>query len=64
MALIRSLDGRSEQVFSPDLHERFPKLKMINWFEWNKQGNEVHQRPAAKPMTTFLSSNRLTLVAE
>ncbi|QHK19743.1 hypothetical protein GU243_08390 [Pseudarthrobacter psychrotolerans] len=32
------------QVFSPDLHARFPKLKMVNWFEWNKQENEVGSR--------------------
>ncbi|MEE9964913.1 MAG: glycoside hydrolase family 26 protein [Propionicimonas sp.] len=30
------------QVFSDDLHSRFPMLKMINWFEWNKFEPEVN----------------------
>jgi hypothetical protein len=29
------------QVFGPDVHERFPRLRMINWFEWRKQEAEV-----------------------
>jgi hypothetical protein len=30
-----------EQVFDPAVHERFPQLKMVNWFEWNKVEPEV-----------------------
>ncbi|HML49870.1 MAG TPA: glycosyl hydrolase [Propionicimonas sp.] len=30
-----------QQVFSDDLHQEFPMLKMINWFEWNKYEPEV-----------------------
>jgi hypothetical protein len=29
------------QVFSNQIHEQFPMLKMINWFEWNKDETEV-----------------------
>ena len=29
------------QVFSPDIPKLFPRLKMINWFEWDKQESEV-----------------------
>lgn len=30
------------QVFSDETHERFPNLKMINWFEWNKYEIEIN----------------------
>ncbi|GII98577.1 glycosyl hydrolase family 26 [Sediminihabitans luteus] len=30
------------QVFSDDTHERFPQLKMINWFEWDKYEIEIN----------------------
>ncbi|BBE24496.1 hypothetical protein MN0502_33790 (plasmid) [Arthrobacter sp. MN05-02] len=30
-----------EQVFDPAVHERFPQLRMVNWFEWNKMEPEV-----------------------
>ncbi len=30
-----------EQVFDPALHEQFPQLRMVNWFEWNKFEPEV-----------------------
>ncbi|MHA7145302.1 glycoside hydrolase family 26 protein [Arthrobacter sp. TmT3-37] len=30
-----------EQVFAPTVQERFPQLKMVNWFEWNKMEPEV-----------------------
>lgn len=30
-----------EQVFDPTVHKRFPHLKMVNWFEWNKMEPEV-----------------------
>ncbi|WP_225437199.1 glycoside hydrolase family 26 protein [Arthrobacter sedimenti] len=30
-----------EQVFDPEIPERFPQLKMVNWFEWNKIEPEV-----------------------
>jgi hypothetical protein len=30
-----------KQVFSTDVRERFPRLRMINWFEWRKQEPEV-----------------------
>ncbi|WP_434995225.1 glycoside hydrolase family 26 protein [Arthrobacter sp. Ld5] len=30
-----------EQVFDSTVHERFPQLKMVNWFEWNKMEPEV-----------------------
>lgn len=33
-----------EQVFDPALPERFPQLKMINWFEWDKHEVEVDGR--------------------
>ncbi|KZM36519.1 glycoside hydrolase family 26 protein [Oerskovia enterophila] len=29
------------QVFSPETHERFPQLKMVNWFEWDKYEIEI-----------------------
>ncbi|SFN89593.1 Glycosyl hydrolase family 26 [Mycetocola miduiensis] len=29
------------QIFAADIPERFPKLKMINWFEWHKFEPEV-----------------------
>ncbi len=30
-----------QQVFDPDVFERFPRLRMINWFEWNKLESEI-----------------------
>jgi hypothetical protein len=30
-----------QQVFSPETASRFPEMKMINWFEWNKHEPEV-----------------------
>lgn len=30
------------QVFSPEIHQRFPQLKMINWFEWRKFEIEIN----------------------
>jgi hypothetical protein len=30
-----------EQVFDPAVHEEFPQLRMVNWFEWNKMEPEV-----------------------
>jgi hypothetical protein len=30
-----------EQVFDPTVHERFPQLRMVNWFEWKKMEPEV-----------------------
>ena len=33
-----------EQLFSPDLATEFPQLKMINWFEWDKNEVEVKGR--------------------
>ena len=32
------------QVFDPALPRRFPRLRMINWFEWDKQEREVGAR--------------------
>ena len=29
------------QVFSPEVFERFPMLKMVNWFEWRKFEAEI-----------------------
>lgn len=29
------------QVFAPEVFERFPRLRMINWFEWNKAESEI-----------------------
>jgi hypothetical protein len=29
------------QVLDPTLHERFPRLAMVNWFEWDKQETEI-----------------------
>ncbi|ACL38437.1 conserved hypothetical protein [Pseudarthrobacter chlorophenolicus A6] len=33
-----------EQVFSPQTREQFPQLKMLNWFEWDKDEAEVGGR--------------------
>ncbi|WP_231554406.1 glycoside hydrolase family 26 protein [Arthrobacter sp. L77] len=30
-----------QQVFDPSIRERFPRLAMVNWFEWNKVEPEV-----------------------
>jgi len=30
-----------EQVFSDETRERLPRLRMVNWFEWNKSESEV-----------------------
>ena len=30
------------QVLGPDLARRFPRLRMVNWFEWRKYEPEVH----------------------
>jgi hypothetical protein len=41
---LRSLNIRRawwEQVFDPTVHERFPRLHLVNWFEWNKMQPEV-----------------------
>lgn len=32
------------QLFSPGTHQQFPQLKMINWFEWDKNEVEVQGR--------------------
>lgn len=32
------------QLFSPTTHQEFPQLKMINWFEWDKDEVEVKGR--------------------
>ncbi|BDZ44826.1 hypothetical protein [Naasia aerilata] len=32
------------QVFSPETASRFPNLRMVNWFEWDKQETEVGAR--------------------
>ena len=32
------------QVYAPDIAGRFPLLRMINWFEWDKYETEVHTR--------------------
>jgi hypothetical protein len=32
------------QVFSEETHQRFPQLKMINWFEWNKYEIEINDQ--------------------
>jgi hypothetical protein len=31
-----------KQVFSDETHRRFPRLKMINWFEWRKFEIEIN----------------------
>lgn len=36
--------GWWRQVFDPTLPGRFPRLRMINWFEWDKQEREVGAR--------------------
>jgi len=33
-----------EQVFGPQTHAQFPNLKMVNWFEWDKNEVEVNGR--------------------
>jgi hypothetical protein len=33
-----------QQVFAADIPQRFPQLKMINWFEWNKHEVEVGEQ--------------------
>ena len=30
-----------QQVFAPEVFERFPRLRMINWFEWGKPESEI-----------------------
>ena len=47
----RSGDGEQDlkqawwrQVFASATHERFPMLKMINWFEWDKYEPEISGR--------------------
>ena len=30
-----------QQVFAPEVFDRFPRLHMINWFEWNKPESEI-----------------------
>lgn len=30
-----------QQIFDPTVRERFPRLAMVNWFEWNKMEPEV-----------------------
>jgi hypothetical protein len=30
-----------QQVFAPDVASRFPRLKMLNWFEWRKPEAEL-----------------------
>jgi hypothetical protein len=30
------------QVFAPDVPQRFPRLALVDWFEWAKQEPEVH----------------------
>lgn len=32
------------QVYAPDIPRRFPRLKMINWFEWDKHEVEIDGR--------------------
>ena len=34
----------SGQLFSPGTRQQFPQLKMINWFEWDKNEVEVQGR--------------------
>lgn len=31
-----------QQVFSEEMHVRFPQVKMINWFEWSKYEVEIN----------------------
>lgn len=31
------------QAFAPDVRARFPRIRMINWFEWRKDEAEVHR---------------------
>lgn len=33
-----------KQVTDPDVARRFPRLQMVNWFEWDKQENEIGGR--------------------
>lgn len=30
-----------QQVFAAEVFDRFPRLRMINWFEWNKAESEI-----------------------
>lgn len=43
------------QVFSDEMHTRFPQVKMINWFEWRKYEVEINDtvdwRAADSPAT-------------
>ena len=32
------------QVYNPELRARFPQIKMINWFEWDKFETEINGR--------------------
>jgi hypothetical protein len=33
-----------QQVFAADVHERLPRLAMVNWFEWDKREEELGGR--------------------
>jgi hypothetical protein len=33
-----------QQLLDPELHDRLPRLAMVNWFEWHKQEPEVGGR--------------------
>lgn len=40
-AEVRVKDAWIRQVLAPSLLERMQRLKMVNWFEWAKQEQEV-----------------------
>lgn len=29
------------QIFSPEVNQIFPNIKMVNWFEWRKSESEL-----------------------
>ena len=45
-----------EQVFAPEVREAFPRVRMINWFEWRKEeaevGSVIDWRMSADPELT------------
>jgi hypothetical protein len=52
-----------KQVFSDETHQRFPQLKMINWFEWRKFEIEINDwvdwRAAGSPAIRNAFANDL-----
>src|SRR3712207_8985613 len=46
------------QVLSAETAERFPQLRMVNWFEWDKTEPEVGGRVRSEEHTSELQSRQ------